>query len=219
MKNRTPKINRNAGARNPRRPRRTPVDGYSADMAHYTNAFYHAFKTSQGPPSAIINRWTAGPLSFVTSTTVETLTALYFTLDGVSGATEFTALYDQYRLLGVNVELFPSSDTMVGGSIYAASDYDDAAAPASVGAMTQYSSAVRFPPGKPIVLKSDKLAVDVSVFGTSGSAPGVNLRSPWIDCGKSDVQHFGIKLAATATTAVVTYTINVRYTMQFRNIR
>lgn len=201
---------------NPRR--RQAPGGVVTRPAAYTNAFYQTFTRKSSGPTNRVSRYSSSTLSFVTSTSVEVNQPIYFTLDSVAGSSDFTALYDQYRITSVDVELMPSNEGLTSGALVIAPDYDDATA-TNVNSLLQYASAKRFPVGKPIFLHIAGPAVDATVFGTSGAAPGLNLRSPWIDCGKADVQHYGLKLASTVTGTSFTFQVMVRYHLEFRYIR
>ncbi len=187
-------------------------------MAQYENAFYHTFRRNAVAPPVTIARYSANTTTLTTSTTVEVNQPFYFTLDSVAGYTDFTSLYDQYRIVGVDVECFPPNDSLTSGALVVSTDYDDATS-TNVASLLQYAAAKRFPVGKPIFLRVDKPSVDVTVFGTGGAAPGVNAISPWLDCGKPDVQHYGLKFAATVTGNATVYTIMFRYRLQFRYVR
>jgi hypothetical protein len=64
------------------------------------------------------------------SVTVETFTSYTFTLSALSDSTEFTALFDQYRIMQVRMEFTPlftdTSATVAYPPLYSAIDYDDA---------------------------------------------------------------------------------------------
>ncbi len=212
--------NNSLARRSSRRTTRRPSerkDLTARPQGVYTDAFYNTFQHSTPQPITIA-RYSASTTSFTTSTTVETNQAFYFTLDSVAGSSDFTALYDQYRILGVEIEMLPSGSDITSGSICIAPDFDDATA-TNLSSLLQYSKALRYPVGKPIFLKVNQPCVDVTVFGTGGAAPGVNLISPWIDCGKADVQHYGLKIAASVVGNATVYQIMIRYILQFRMIR
>ncbi len=203
--------------RNARRvPFRRQTEGSSRQMAVNTNSYYQVFN----PPRALpitVHRYSANTFSIVASAGADVTGALYFTLDSVAGSSDFTSLYDQYRIAGVEVELFWGTDALTPGQIYLAPDYDDATT-VSVANLLQYSACKRFPIGKNIFLRMDRLACDLSVYGTSGSAPGRVVYNPWLDCGKPDVQHFGLKYGIPAGPNF-TATVMVRYKLQFRQVR
>jgi hypothetical protein len=200
-----------------RAPRRNP-SSFTTQHTRYTNAFYQTWSRKAQGPATRLARYSANTTTITTSTSVEVNQSFYFTLDSVAGHTDFTSLYDQYRILAIYCELLPSNDGLTSGAIVVTPDYDDATA-ANVSTLLQYSAARRFPVGKPIYLTVQQPAVDLTVYGTSGAAPGVNRTSPWIDCGKADVQHYGLKLAVSPTGTSVAYQAMFKYLVEFRYVR
>lgn len=167
-----------------------------------------------------VKRFSTNDLSLSSSTTVEVNQSYYFSLDGMAGFGDFTALFDQYRIEKIICEAIPSTDTPNGVAMIVAPDYDDATAPTYAG-LLQYSSAVRVPFGKQWTVVVNRPGVDVNAFATgSASRAGVNLRSPWLDCGATDIQHYGLKVSMPPTpSGVRTYNFQFSYVATFRAVR
>lgn len=178
-------------------------------------------RPTNGPVGYLrIKRASASALLFTSSTTVDVLASYYFTLDGMAGYTDFTALFDQYKINSVWVEAVPSSDQLNGEVLNIAIDYDDATA-TSVSNLLQYNSLVRVPYGKTFTVPINRPAVDVLANATgSATRAAVNRRSPWLDCGAADVQHYGLKIGSSPTPAGArTYNLMFFYDVTFRAVR
>lgn len=128
-----------------------------------------------------------------------------FSLADLPDYTDFTNLYDAYKIKGVAIKLTPVYNSSTGNQIAAAStisgllhlvnDYDDndalAASEVGVNILRQ------FPAFKTITMQSSRTIKRyikphcvISGFGGAGNLEG---RNRWIDCNSPYVQHFGIK--------------------------
>jgi len=123
-----------------------------------------------------------------------------FRLSDLPNHTEFTALFDSYRIYKVEVHFIPKyseSDYSSGGAayglptIYIASDENSTTNPASINELCQYKNCVfkRFnEPVKYTVYPKIALA-------TAGNAAQIvddNLKNKWIRSAYPDVDHNGI---------------------------
>ncbi len=132
--------------------------------------------------------------------------AMAFTLSDLPGYTEFTSLFDEYRINRVDLHLIPGSttsltpDTTAGairGFLHTAYDPDDINAPtastAGIAALQQYET-----------YRADNLfsygmrpwAVEprVALAAYSGAFTSyANEPAKWIDAGSPAVQHYGLK--------------------------
>jgi len=134
------------------------------------------------------------------------------------------AVFDQYRLVGVECIARPRSNTAVQtagsiGNLYAVADYDDAAALTTTGQALSYSDCVATP-----VYQPNRRAIKprVAVAAYSGAFTSfANVDAPWIDCGSSGVVHYGIKYALDTGVAgsLVTFDLVVRAQWEFRSSR
>jgi len=166
-----------------------------------------------------VKRFSSVDTVITTSTTLEVDQSYYFTLDGIAGYTDFTGLFDQYRIVDIVAEAVPNSDTPCGVGMLVSPDYDDSAS-ATYSQLLQYSAAVRIPVGKTFTCHIRRPAVDMLAYATgAGTRVGVCRRSPWLDCASSDIQHFGLKIAIPATPSVYKYNIQFTFYMHFRMAR
>lgn len=149
-----------------------------------------------------------GNLVFLSSAAADLVTtngqafggSMQFQLDDVPSATDFTNLFDNYRVTGVEVEFVYSVNSAVQAAtapvMTIALDHDDATAPTGYGAIAQHDTAktvtlvdggihrVRIP--FPRVAQS---AYNGSVFTSyvQGKA------NQWIDNTSANVPHYGLK--------------------------
>jgi hypothetical protein len=146
-----------------------------------------------------------------------------FTLDDVSSYSEFTALFDEYRITKAEVCMFwtPGSTPAQFPNVLSAIDYDGTTAPAAYTDVTQYST-----------FKITAFNTANTVANWSVLRPGANLstftgnaspvRSPWVDCSAPSQPHYGLVWwLGTFNTAVASGSLayHVRYTLQFRTSR
>jgi len=152
------------------------------------------------------------------STTTPALGAVSFSLSNFDNYTEFTGLFDQYKIDELEVWLEPqiSQATVLTntGLLCTAIDLDDANAPTTFGALEDKQTALttngqdghyhRWVPHIAIAAYS-------GAFTSFSNAP-----SQWIDSASASVQHYGLKFGLTATSVVVNYNLQVRAKVSFK---
>lgn len=127
-----------------------------------------------------------------------------FRLSQVPDYSEFTNLFDQYRILKAKVTFLPSFNAgdALGGATTTffpipyftyATDSDNADAPHSQAALMEYGNARTVRLDKPVTVTiTPRVAQSVYKAGaTNGYAEGK--AGQWIDCETPDVQHYGLK--------------------------
>lgn len=147
-----------------------------------------------------------------------------FSLQDVPNFTEFTALYDMYKINCVKITLHPQQTQSVSiGSInnpqanarlFTAIDYNDSNAPLSIDEVRQYQSCkytTIFRPHKRIIYKP-------KILDTNGFSI-----SPWMSTTNATVNYNGLKIAAepmgSTSTGQMVYSIEAKYYMSFKNVR
>lgn len=150
-----------------------------------------------------------------------------FTLGDLPDVTDFTALYDQYKILGIKVQWLPrgnSSDIGVQGNMarfFSVIDRDDDAPPASIDQLTQYES-LKVTGTQHVHKRYFKPSVRREVATGIGTTANEVAMSPWIDVTNTNVKHYGIKIAvqppANAGISVI-YDAMVTMYLAFRNVR
>jgi hypothetical protein len=151
-----------------------------------------------------------------------------FVLSNVPGYTEYTALFDQYKIEMVRVIWRPRWNFSAIGSIatdvnplfISVIDYDDAST-LTIAQSLEYQSykETRFDQDHVRCIKP-RIALG-AYSGTFTSF--ANVPAPWIDCASPSVQHYGIKFVvsggALGQTALMTYSAEVEYFVKFRQVR
>lgn len=157
------------------------------------------------------------------STILDTFGGVRFRLVDVPNVTEFTNLFDQYKIDGVKIHFLPRGNTAEVGTnqgivkFFSAIDYDDITAPGSINDILQYEN-----------VKTTRSTQDHSryikpkVAGLAYQTAVGNAYMPkrgWIDCANTTVEHYGIKWALQQLPAgSQTFDIKVDYYLSFKNV-
>jgi len=177
-------------------------------------------------------RWNSKPFNtvlsyeasqaLVSSTTNPTFGALYQTLSSFSGYGDYAAVFDQYRILLIEVRFLPASTEQTAaattaGLMTSVLDYDDSNTPATISSLLEYETEMTVG-GTTSFTRRYVPHAAVAVYSGAFTSYG-NVPSPWIDVGSTAVQHFGVKTGWTQTGSVYSYSIVVRAHVQFKNTR
>jgi len=157
------------------------------------------------------------------NTSVAQLTSKSWTSADIIQFSSYASVFDQYRIDFVEVWLTPYGTATAPGyngnvHLYSVVDYDDANAPASLVALTQYENCVttRCTDGHYV-----KFRPHIAVAGYGGAfTQFINKPSDWIDVASGSLQHFGLKLGAetTVSNADLKVDMETRLTISFRNV-
>jgi hypothetical protein len=133
----------------------------------------------------------------------------------------FTAAFDQYRIMEVEAWITPRPNSATpdtsGANLYSVIDYDNSTTPTSISSFGQYTNAIVTP------LTNGhyrKFKPHIAMAAYQGTFVGfVNQTDQWIDSTNTTVQYYGIKVGAEVTTAT-TYSVYMTYRVwvQFRNV-
>jgi len=165
---------------------------------------------------------------------------LRFSFADMQNASEFTALYDQYKIKAILITIKminnPDSAAVVGDNqvtngnnyyptLWYCIDQDDGDAP-SIADLRQMSRT------KHVVLQPNrelKIMIRPKVLSSlfAGLSSGYGLASPWVDMARTDVVHYGLRTAfdfeglATpdANKGSWKFRINTKYFFQCKNVR
>lgn len=166
--------------------------------------------------------------------------ALTFSLDTVANYTEFTKLYDQFKILKVKVYFDYTPDRPpvdasgnyvpivgVGSSsmpkLWIKRDYDDTGVPTLLDmAQSNQAKCLRFTESRTTRMVALVPRYANEVYRSSISTAYTSQRGAWLDCSTAaDVPHFGLKMIAQGLpdTNLGAFTVRVKYTLLFKNVR
>jgi len=153
---------------------------------------------------------------------VDTQFAYNFTLSNLPDATDFTNLFDQYRIQQVRVSFTSNvNPTTFGSVLHTVLDYDDSSL-ISVAQAQEYATHQTTKVGTSLTrVLQPRFAL--AAFGGSVFTSFANADpSTWVDVASSGVQYFGVKGIlpgnASATSGAV-YDVQYETIIQFRNTR
>jgi hypothetical protein len=157
-------------------------------------------------------------IAFTTAVAAPTYYGAYFTLSSFADATQYQAVFDQYRFddLEIWLESSVTGSSTVGSTImFSAIDLDDANVPTSVanvaskqGVITSETTTGHYHRWKPHMA----LAAYSGAFTSYSNAP-----AGWIDCASPSVQHYGLKVAVPGFDGVArAINLTVRAKLSFR---
>lgn len=159
------------------------------------------------------------------NTGADKLGAYSFRLQDLVNYTEFTSLFDQYRINAIKIKFIPQvqqiySDPTVqknSGIFYHAVDYDEANVPASVDDLLQYEN-LRVENPLSVFTLYFKPHVANALYAGAFTAYGNTQQ--WIDSNSPDVQHYGHKYCWTQTVAADLNLIPVAtFYLAFRKVK
>jgi hypothetical protein len=160
--------------------------------------------------------------SSVPVTNAFTVSANLFT-----GFAHAAALFDQYRIVGIEVYFNPQTTegiptTTIGppkGLLRTVLDFDDGNALTSAGNAEAYSTCISTEVVKPQRRSYQPRCAQAAYSGTFAGFS--NVPAPWIDAASNTVQHYGLKfwIDAGTTGNTVAYDIVCRAYFQFRSTR
>lgn len=152
-------------------------------------------------------------------------------LSDLPGYANFTALFDQYRITRVEVEILPTAQPalVTGGTLgtargcylFTVVDNDDASVPASINEMRQYATA-KVHANMSVVKRSFKPAVLVQAYESNVATAYEPKFNAWISTTDPATQQFGMKIGmytvdSSNPTNTVIYIVGARYWVQCKN--
>jgi len=155
------------------------------------------------------------------STSAEVFGSVTFALSSLPDYTEFTALFDCYRIVGVKVCFYPAfldtTATTIYPPLYTVIDYDDASS-LTTAAMGEYDSCQVVQTGQ---FFERSLVPRTAVAAYSGTFTSFGQKAlMWLDCGSPSVVHYGLKYGLDISGAANTvWTVVAHYSLEFRESR
>jgi hypothetical protein len=187
---------------------------------------------SHNPPSVSKTytvRITTQTTTLLTATATSSQNPTYvFSLGDLDSSTEFTGLFDQYRIECVCFKLLPmqnaiglqTNSTTTTVTPYVVVDYDDNNALTSAAQARSFESCIIVPPGRTC---TRQFRPRIAVSAYTGSFGGfANLDAQWLDAASPTIQHYGVKLfipgATAAQTMLQSWTVEREYWISFRKV-
>jgi hypothetical protein len=155
------------------------------------------------------------------STTTDTFGAVAVSLSTLPNSTEFTTLFDAWRILEIYVTFLPIaplSNTAAYPALYTVIDLDDANTPAAVTDLTQYETC-QTTVGRSLTTRVFSPRFNIGTTGVRAEP------FAWIDVASSTTNYYGLKYAmpTLGTTGfgagTPVYQIDVRAVIQLREVR
>lgn len=170
----------------------------------------------------------AGPLS--QSNAVANVYTPSFTVGNfVANLSDFTSVFDQYKIDCIEIILKPRANisafgspaaySQMQGALYSVLDYDDATPLGSIGAALNYDNCIQtevYQPNRRCFKPRNAMAVYAGTFTGFGNIPDT-----WIDAASTGVAHYGAKYICDAgTTAFLqTWDVQIRMKIRWRAVR
>jgi len=158
-----------------------------------------------------------------TSTTAAVLINYSFKLSDVLNYTEFTALFDFWRLRTVELTFIPRVDTSIAADVwtdprlYTIVDFDGSTlTPATFNSFLEYDTCQVHDPRHGFRMKLQPRTTFTATTGTGGLEAAPNT---WVDCATPDVQHFGVSAGLLAQNVITVVTVTARYELEFKRVR
>lgn len=180
--------------------------------------------SKRGQKLYLFKRFTGSFATLTIQSITDTFAGYNFSLEDVPNYTEFTALYDMYKINAVKITFLPQMTQNVSlGSVnnpqastrfFSVIDYNDSSAPTSIDELRQYQSCKM----TPILRKHTRFIMKPKILDSSNSS-----RSPWISTSSPSTNYFGLKVAvenmSSSTTTFMDYTIEAKFYLSFKQVK
>jgi hypothetical protein len=154
---------------------------------------------------------------FTTSAGSNTFAGTFFALSSMNDASEYAAVFDQYRIMAVEITIMPTTQIIAGltGHLMSAVDYDDVASISP--ALNAQKSTVVISNLQDTIVRSFTPRVALAAYAGAFTAYAVAPSQQWLNTASPTIQHYGHKLTANPTATAITYYLYTRVWFQFRN--
>jgi hypothetical protein len=153
-------------------------------------------------------------------TSIDTIGAYAFTLGTLPNYTDFTNLFDQYRIAQVVVTFQPSSPINTASPLYTVIDYDDANALSGINDFLQYDTLEISQSGTWHERVINPVCSIPAYAGATPTGSMLAKAEQWSDVAYYTNSYYGLKFIWPAFTgAQGAYSVLVHYILQFRNSR
>lgn len=148
-----------------------------------------------------------------------------FSLSDLPNPTEFTNLYDVYKINAVkmvfipqqteNISLSTVNNAAANARFFSAIDYTDSTGPSSIDDLRQYQSCKYTP-----ILRPHKRYLKPRIMD---SGANYNPGRPWLACSSPNVNYFGVYIGvepiSSSVAATMAYSIECTYYVSFKNVK
>lgn len=187
----------------------------------YAQSTIHNFKRSYYKEGA-----------FASDPTNDTFQGLVFSLQNLPQYTDFTTLFDQYRINKIKMTLYPrqnvtngtfpspTTDAVQSCQVFSVIDMDDGTAPVGLDTLLQYQN-LKTTRGLRQHSRTFKPGVEIAQTNNGTLAGSMVKKSPWLDATNALVWHNAVKLAFqnTGGFAPITYDMKVDMWISCKNVR
>lgn len=145
---------------------------------------------------------------------------LNFSLSDLPNNAEFTSLYDMYKINAVKLTFIPKITQSVSTSgvnnplnyarVFTAIDYNDGASPTSVDELREYQT-VKW---TNLLRTHKRFIYKPKILDTSSYSV-----APWMATLAPGANYFGLKVAIEPTGSVMTYGVEAKYYLGFKNVK
>lgn len=156
------------------------------------------------------------------STTADVGGALIGQLNQVPGYTEFTSLFDQYKIVALKMRLSPRANSAEIGTnqglvkVFTALDYDGGTAPSVIADVLQ-NETLKITKSNKDHVRYFKPKFNASTTAVTGT--GQQPTTGWLDCSNVTVAHHGLQYVIQQLPAgVQSWDIYVTYYLAFKNV-
>ncbi len=156
--------------------------------------------------------------------------AFNFVLTSATNYTGFTDIWDVYRVDYLEFSFeptftansFATYTTNVVPRIFTVIDIDDTVTPSTISSLTEYQTC-RTHVYEPFKIKF-RPGTLTGIFDGTTIVAGQSVRSPWIDCAKISIPHYGVKWGiqgntAAGATTFQSWNVNLVVGLSFKNVR
>jgi len=147
-----------------------------------------------------------------------------FRLNDVPNVSEFTSLFDQYRIKKVTLMLIPNQTESIPsaanfGLMFRVIDYDDANLLTANTDYMQYQNCQLHPVVFPGIMEIPVVPRIASAVYGGGAFTSYGNTEMWLDVASPSVEHYGVKLGISQTTVSVAFQVVAKFELEFRNPR
>lgn len=154
--------------------------------------------------------------------------AYEFALSNVPNYTEFSNLYDAYKIMAVKLEFIPrhteavmeppSLSTTLNSSIHSVLDYDDANTLTALNDYVQYES-YKNTRGNRTHKRYLVPAMEQSASALGVNTLAVQAKRKWLDTDVPQVAHYGVKVYFEPANVTTVYDIKTTYYLAFKQVK